>query len=123
MLYHMPRLLTATLALALGGSLATAPAYARMVPNPPPSGIVIHLFGPNSVTSHILPTAPSAQTPGAAPTANGTQAAGPSTAAGSGPTPAPAPGPTWGDVAHQMFVTGDPAQENANALAKGKAGH
>jgi hypothetical protein len=113
MVHHMPRLLTAALALGL----AAAPAYARIEPTPPPSGIVYHLFGPDSITSYILPSGPSAQTTpgGAAPASAGT--------ASTGAQPAPAsPSPTWGDVAHQMFVTGDPAQEGAAQIPKGKAG-
>ena len=118
----MPRLLTAALASGLATlGLAAAPAYARIEPTPPPSGIVYHLFGPDSITSHILPSGPSAPaTPGgAAPAAAGTASTGAQPAS----TTAPAsPAPSWGDVAHQMFVTGDPAQEGAAALPKGKAG-
>jgi hypothetical protein len=110
MVHPLRLLLGSTLALSLA-----APAFARMEPTPPPSGIVVHLFGPNSVTSHIMPSAP-----GAAPAAGSTTTDGKTTTAGE-PAPA-APAPSWGDIAHQMFVVGDPAQEGANALAKGKTG-
>jgi hypothetical protein len=121
-------LLTRTLAmLALG--LAAAPADARMAPNPPPSGIVVHLFGPDSLTSHILPTTPEGQSGTGGSGASGAQSgtSGVSgTAAGaapaSGQATAPESSPSWSDIAHQMFVTGDPAQEGAAALPKGKAG-
>lgn len=97
-------------ALALGLAI---PAFARQPPTPPPSGIVIHLFGPNSITSNILPTTPGS--PG--PSGSGTAAGGSGTAA-NGATDSP----SWSSIAHQMFVTGDPAQEGANALPKGRAG-
>lgn len=124
MVHHMPRLLAPALSLGLAFGLA-APAYARMTPNPPPSGIVIHVFGPDSITSHIMsigPTtpAPAGTQPGTAQAAGGTAATG---TAATGTAPAPYPEPTMNDVLHQMFVTGDPNQENGNALAKGKAGN
>jgi hypothetical protein len=122
MVYHMPRPFTAALALGLATlGLAAAPAYASVEPTPPPSGIVYHLFGPNSITSHILPSGPSAPAPpgGAAPAAAGTASSGVQPA---GTTAPASPGPSWGDVAHQMFVTGDPAQEGAPQIPKGRAG-
>ncbi len=67
-------------------------AEARPV-EPKPSGIVIHLFGPDSVTTHLLPTEPAS----AAPT------------------------PRFGTILHQMFVTGDPSQKPGAAFAKGRA--
>jgi hypothetical protein len=73
--------------------LAARPALARQDPTPPPSGIVIHLFGQGSVMSNVLPDV---------------------SAPGAPPRPATAPQssgyvePTMGDVLHQMFVTGDP---------------
>lgn len=122
MVHHMPhRTLTAALALGLATLGLAAPAYARVEPTPPPSGIVFHLFGPDSITSHILPSGPPAQTTpgGAAPAAAGTASTG---AQPAGTTAPVSPGPSWGDVAHQMFVTGDPAQEGAAQLPKGKSG-
>jgi hypothetical protein len=108
--------LTRTLVTAFALGLATAPAFARPQPVPPPSGIVYHLFGPDSLSSHILPSAPQAApaSPAGSTPANG--AATPAASPASTPS-----GPSWGDVAHQMFVTGDPAQEGAAALPKGKA--
>jgi hypothetical protein len=108
-------------ALALG--LGLTPAYARQPPPAPPSGIVIHLFGPNSVSSHFLSTGPAAAPSGS--TAAGAPAGGasPSATNGSGSTAASTESsPTWGDVVHTMFVTGNPAQEGPAALPKGKAG-
>jgi len=91
----------------LFGVFAASVAQARLQPAPPPSGIVVHLFGPNSVLQNVAPAL--ADAPGAAP-------------AGSSPAPAGgAAGPGWGPVLHQMFVTGDP---NApNQPARGKVGH
>jgi len=54
---HLTRTLATVLALGLA-----APACARPQPVPPPSGIVVHLFGPNSLSSHILPAGPEAAT-------------------------------------------------------------
>jgi len=108
---HLTRILTAALTLGLA-----VPAFARPEPVPPPSGIVYHLFGPNSLSSHILPNTPQAAPNG---TATGTQANGEAATQPAASTPS---SPNWGDVAHQMFVTGNPAQEGAAALPKGKAG-
>jgi hypothetical protein len=109
-------------ALALG--LGLAPAYARQPPPAPPSGIVIHLFGPNSVTSHFLSPEPAAAPAGttAAGAPAGSASASTTDVAGSAPAASTESGPTWGEVAHQMFVTGNPAQEGPAALPKGKAG-
>jgi hypothetical protein len=68
-------------------------AEARPEPAPEPSGTVIHLFGPNSVTAHLLPTEPAGTTR--------------------------APG--LGALLHQMFVTGDPTQKPGADFAKGRA--
>jgi hypothetical protein len=73
--------------------LAAAPlALARQNPEPPPSGEVVHLFGPDSVISHVLPTTPGTGT----------------TATPAGAQPSTYDEPAMGDILHQMFVTGDP---------------
>jgi hypothetical protein len=74
-------------------------AQARPDPAPKPSGIVIHLFGTNSVTAHMLPTAP----------------------AHAGSSAAAASPSSFGAILHQMFVTGDPDQKPGAALSKGRA--
>ncbi|OYV31524.1 MAG: hypothetical protein B7Z81_13635 [Acidocella sp. 20-61-6] len=84
----------------LGGAALAGPQ-----PNPPPSGVVVHLFGQNSVMSNVLPTS--------AATALGV----PAGTAGSS-TGAPAAEPTLGDIAHQMFVVGDPAHPPKPAPGK-----
>lgn len=96
--------------------LAAAPAAARPDPSPPPSGEVLHLFGPNSITSHILPTspAPAGAGNGASTKAGTTPAAGTPDQGGNSMS--------LGQIAHQMFVTGDPAQEGAAAQPKGRNG-
>jgi hypothetical protein len=111
--------LTRTLSTVLTLGLAAAPAYARQPPPAPPSGIVVHLFGPDSLSSHILPSAAEAMPAGRATTGS-TPASGQTAAQGTNAASTPS-GPTWGDVAHQMFVTGDPAEEGAAVLPKGKA--
>ncbi len=90
--------------------LASVPATARPAPSPPPSGEVLHLFGPNSVTSNIMPAGPAA----GADKGSGTQASSAATNQGSGMT--------LGQIAHEMFVTGNPAQEGAAILPKGRSG-
>jgi len=94
------------------GSFWAFPALAHQDPSPPPSGVVVHLFGPDSVTSNILPTgsAPHAAAPGA--TASKTAPAG-----GGGYVE-----PSVHDILHQMFVTGDPNQKPGASFAKGRAG-
>ena len=73
-------------------------AEARPMPEPKPSGIVIHLFGPDSATT--------------APTTSG----------GTGTKPAHAASDqNVGAILHQMFVTGDPNQKPGEAFAKGRA--
>lgn len=79
-------------------------AAARPLPEPPPSGIVVHLFGPGSITSNIVPqtaTPSGARLQGAAQTA---------------------PAPTTGAILHQMFVTGDPSLPPQAKRARGKTG-
>ena len=86
----------------LSGVCGATDAQARLQPAPPPSGIVVHLFGPDSVLQSVAPALASAPPAGAAP-------AGPQAE------------PTWGNVLHQMFVTGDP--DSPNQPAPGKIGH
>ncbi len=83
------------LAICLVATLPLA-AIARQEPSPPPSGIVIHLFGQNSVMSNVLPTAPEVK-----------RADGGGVAAGTAAAPAYVE-PSTGDILHEMFVTGDP---------------
>ncbi|MDE1906270.1 MAG: hypothetical protein KGH75_07445 [Rhodospirillales bacterium] len=96
------------LSTAILVGLAASPALARQDPTPPPSGEVIHLFGPNSVASQILPGTPPS-TPGSASTSGETTSA------------QPAVEPTFGDIFHQMFVTGDP-NKNAPQFPQGRSG-
>jgi hypothetical protein len=91
------------------GLAAAEPAAAREDPAPPPSGIVVHLFGPNSVMSNVVPVGQTAAAPGAS-------------AQPSGAVAAPAgEDPTLGNVLHQMFVTGDP--NDPPRPSSGKTGH
>jgi hypothetical protein len=105
------RLLAVTCLFAVCGATA---AQARLEPNPPPSGIVVHLFGPNSIMQSVAPalaSAPDGAQPAVAPSGGQSDI---------GPAAAPAE-PTWGNVLHQMFVTGDP--DAPNQPARGKVGH
>lgn len=106
------------LGCALSLSLS-APAFARIEPTPPPSGIVVHLFGPDSVTSHIMPSTGGSS---GGDTAKGATTADGKTSTPGEPAAAQAPAPTVHDILHQMFVVGDPSQEGAAALSKGKTG-
>lgn len=81
-------------------------AEARNNPAPRPSGVVIHLFGQDSVMSDIAPGLGETTTPAGSPPAGSP----PATASQPG-APAPAQAeesPSWGRVAHQLFVVGDP---------------
>jgi hypothetical protein len=114
--------------LGLAGILAACawqPAWARQNPTPPPSGIVVHLFGQDSVMSNILPTGP------ARPAGPGEVAAAPGEVIyqGSGPQAGRVSGqamesgyvePSMGDVLHQMFVTGDPNDPVQNSTGRSK---
>jgi hypothetical protein len=108
--------------MILAAGLAV-PALARQNPPPPPSGIVIHLFGPDSITSKILPTAPAASAPAApAPAAPVASMAGGAVMAPA-PQAAAAPAyqaPSLHDVLRQMFITGDPDQKTGQDLAPGR---
>jgi len=118
--------------------LGAGPAWAagRTAP-PPPSGEVIHLFGPDGVWTNILPAspahssaaAPPSTAPAAGPSAAGTPSAtvanapaaalSADNAASGGTAPAAAgpsapsaayPEPTLGGLLHQMFIVGDPGR-------------
>jgi hypothetical protein len=131
--------------LAALGSLAVAGAASARQDHPDgtPSGIVIHLFGPDSVSSHFLPdasadsaAAANAATPVAANAAPGasTGNAGGANHGVPGVTPiatSAAPAQSAGvagtgfntsGLLHEMFVTGDPNQTDASRLSKGRAG-
>lgn len=112
-------------AVFLGGVSVAGAAQARLQPEAPPSGIVVHLFGPDSVLRNVAPALASAPV---GPQAGGSRAEGSqsvgSQAVGSqaGVSPAGAQTePSWGNVLHQMFVTGDP--DSPNQPAPGKIGH
>ncbi len=109
---------------ALLASMAAVPALARQDPTPPPSGIVVHLFGPDSVASHILPTTPSSPQAGQTGQTGQTEQAAPQSGEAQGAsTPAQTTaGPSVGDILHQMFVTGDPAQDGKPNFSSGRGG-
>ena len=116
------------LPIALLASLAAFPALARQDPTPPPSGIVVHLFGSDT------PPAPNAANPQSAEKNAGAQAMPPAGAAldkssGNGSNNGSADvsrddrgEPSLGQVLHQMFVTGDPAQDSQPHFAAGRNG-
>lgn len=93
--------------------LATAGiAQAARNPTPPPSGIVVHLFGPTGVLTPILPGDDSKQT--------GQGHAAGSTGGGSDATNSlrTSDDPSMGDILHQMFVVGDPNDPNKPASGR-----
>ncbi len=99
------------LCAALVGGIGIGPnAFARD-PQPPPSGIVIHLFGRNSVLSNVLSTQPAAEANTAPAIADGSAATSPATSQESA-------GPTTGQILHQMFITGDPNDPPKPALGR-----
>ncbi len=70
--------------------LAARQAEASRDPPKPDSGVVIHLFGPKSVLSNVMPSMPGTAASSAGQPDSGYQEPGVS------------------DILHQMFVTGDP---------------
>lgn len=88
------------------GCLLACPAWARQDPKPKPSGIVIHLFGPAETAT------PNVTAKGKAPIATDANSA--SDQSGQNPS--------WGDVLHQMFVTGDPTQDSKPSFPAGRQG-
>lgn len=109
----------------LGLVLAAGAADAREPPNPPPSGIVIHLFGPGSLTANLLPAAGAKPLGNTAPAANAQPALSGAAAGGNSAQPntsAAAPSPGVTDILHQMFVTGDPSLKPGTSFSHGKAG-
>lgn len=96
-------------------------AEARPDPTPPPSGIVIHLFGPDSITSNLLPSGGTETTAQGSKT-EGTQGSAPAgSAQGTGPA-TQSTGPSMHSILHEMFVTGDPNMTPGQALSKGRTG-
>ena len=89
-------------------------AQARQPPNPPPSGVVVHLFGTGSVSSNLLPSGGGVPAP--APGGAAANAVG-----GSGGSSYVEP--STSDILHQMFITGDPNQQPGQALSKGRTGN
>jgi hypothetical protein len=100
-------------------------AQAARNPTPPPSGIVVHLFGPDSIMSHVAPGLPGETAPAQTGGANAAvqppagQSAGGQVSAGAPGVETPGASqaangdePTWGGVLHTMFVTGDPSDPN-----------
>ena len=91
---------------ALAALLPAGLAQAHPNPTPPPSGIVIHLFGPESITSNILPGATPAGAVGA-PVDTAASTSGPYD-------------PSVGQILHQMFVVGNPNQPPGATLSPGR---
>ena len=89
------------LCIVLAALCGAGAAQARQPPNPPPSGQVVHLFGPGSVASQFLP---------------GGNAAAPTGSGGSSGYVEP----TTSEILHQMFVTGDPGQKPGQAISTGR---
>ena len=97
-------------------------AHATRNPTPPPSGIVVHLFGPQGImtpilpgddTNHSTPGQSGAQAP-AAGSAGGATAS----ATASANSLQTSDDPSLHDILHQMFVTGDPNDPNKPASGR-----
>lgn len=92
--------------------LAEHSAYARQDPVGPSSGIVIHLFGPGSVTG--IGGAPAGSPNGLATSdAGAAQGQGSRTTRGYNE-------PSNNEILRQMFVTGDPNEKPGQSFAKGR---
>jgi hypothetical protein len=98
--------------LLLAAVLVAAAPVALGAPRnapPPPSGMVIHLFGPDAGRLEpAAPAGPGEPPPPAAPAAPGATPPG-AAPTGAAPAASPAyPQPTLGAALRQLFVTGDP---------------
>jgi hypothetical protein len=102
--------------LAMVLAVQTQTALASRNPQPPPSGVVVHLFGPDSVLGNMAPAAPAGPVSGVA-RAVPTGAAQPP---GGGAAAHPGD-PSMHDILRQMFVTGNPDQKPGAMLATGRA--
>ncbi len=95
----------------------SAGAHATRNPTPPPSGIVVHLFGPGSIMSNVVPDVGGEAAKPATVESGSVQPGGaPVTAAA--PQAAGANEPTLGAVLHQMFVVGDPDHPNQPSMGR-----
>jgi len=97
-------------------------ALASRNPQPPPSGIVVHLFGPDSVLGNMAPATPArpvSSVAGAVPT--GAAHDGAVVSAPGGSVAADPSDPSIHDILRQMFVTGNPDQKPGAMLATGRA--
>ncbi len=97
-------------------------ASAERNPSPPPSGIVVHLFGPHGVMTPILPGDDSnhgtqGQAGGQTP-ATGAASGASASATGSASPLETSDDPNIHDILHQMFVTGDPNDPNKPASGR-----
>jgi len=101
----------------LATAAGVAGAQARQTPTPPPSGIVVHLFGPESIMSNVLPTGVGS---GGGTPASGAAGGG---AASAGAGTLPYVEPSTHDILHEMFVTGDPDLKPGTNFAKGRTGN
>jgi hypothetical protein len=90
-------------------------AHASRNPTPPPSGIVVHLFGPHGVMTPILPDDDTSHTTAGQNTAHGATGGASTGSANSLQT---SDDPSLHDILHQMFVTGDPNDPNKPASGR-----
>jgi hypothetical protein len=101
----------------------TRGAEARQDPTPKPSGVVVHLFGPDSIMSKITPDLPgeTAQPATAQPGAglpDGSEVSAASGSAASASQPDESESPSMSAVLHQMFVVGDPDHPNTPSVGR-----
>lgn len=110
------------LCTALVGLIAL-PAMAEKNPQPKPSGITIHLFGPELITtsnSSANPSSPAAPSLPNAVKNSGGFAQSPASPSQPQPAATTYSEPSLGQVLHEMFVTGDPAQDGKPSFSKGR---
>jgi hypothetical protein len=82
-------------------SAGTAHAYRN--PEPPPSGVVVHLFGPNGIFSDLPGESAKPSTPG-----QSTDATTPGSAPAATTGVETSEDPSWHAILDQLFIVGDP---------------
>jgi hypothetical protein len=93
-------------------------AHATRNPTPPPSGIVVHLFGPHGIMTPILPGDDTSHSAQGQNGSQGATAGSATSATDNANSLQTSDDPSLHDILHQMFVTGDPNDPNKPAAGR-----